>query len=80
MSNNPLEERPSLSIIRHYNASPEKVWRSWTDPEAMKEWWKPDDTFSSLITEADVRVGGSFRVLMISPEGKSTASAASILK
>jgi uncharacterized protein YndB with AHSA1/START domain len=70
MPTNPLDERPSLSITRRYNASPEKVWRAWTDPEAMKEWWRPDDTFSPVVTEADVRVGGHFRVLMVSPEGK----------
>lgn len=70
MPSNPPEERPSLSITRHYNASPEKVWHAWTDPEAMKRWWRPDDTFSTAVTEADVRVGGRFRVRMISPEGK----------
>lgn len=69
MPNNPLEERPSFSITRHYNASPEKVWHAWTDPEAMKRWWRPDATFSTPVTAADVRVGGRFRVLMISPEG-----------
>jgi uncharacterized protein YndB with AHSA1/START domain len=70
MPNNPLEKRPSLSITRHYNASPEEVWRAWTDPEAMRQWWRPDDTFSTPVIEADVRVGGRFRVLMISAEGK----------
>ena len=69
MSNNPLEERPSLSITRHYNAAPEKVWRAWTDPEAMKRWWKPDENYSSLVTEADVHVGGRFHILAISSEG-----------
>jgi uncharacterized protein YndB with AHSA1/START domain len=70
MPDDPLEERPSLSITRYYNASPEKMWRAWTDLEAMKEWWKPDDTYSPVVTEADVRVGGRFHVRMISPEGK----------
>lgn len=70
MPNNPLEERPSLSITRHYNASPEKVWRAWTDPEALKEWFKPDDSFSVPLAETDVRVGGRFSVLMVSSEGE----------
>lgn len=70
MPNNPLEERPSLSITRHYNASPEKVWRAWTDPEALKAWFKPEDVFTIAAAEADVRVGGRFRVLMISGDGK----------
>jgi uncharacterized protein YndB with AHSA1/START domain len=70
MPDNPLEKRPSLSITRHYNAALEKVWRAWTDPEAMKEWWKPDDNYSWVVTEADVQVGGSFRILMVAPDGK----------
>jgi uncharacterized protein YndB with AHSA1/START domain len=36
----------------------------------MKEWWRPDDTFTTLLAEADVRVGGRFRVLMKSAEGE----------
>lgn len=70
MPNNPLEERPSLSITRHYSASPAKVWHAWTDPEALKEWFRPDDSFSVPLAEADVRVGGRFRVLMVSSEGE----------
>jgi len=70
MPDNPLEKRPSLSITRHYNASLEKVWRAWTDPEAMKEWWKPDDNYSWVVAEADVQVGGRYRIRMVAPEGK----------
>jgi uncharacterized protein YndB with AHSA1/START domain len=70
MPDNPLEDGPSLSITRHYKASPEKVWRAWTDLEAMKLWWKPDNSYSPVVTEADVRVGGRFHIRMISPGGK----------
>jgi uncharacterized protein YndB with AHSA1/START domain len=64
------EDRPSLSFTRNYDASPEEVWRAWTEPEALKVWLKPEDAFSILVAEADVRVGGHFRLLMISGEGK----------
>ncbi len=70
MPNSPVEKRPSLSITRHYNASPEKIWRAWTDAKALMEWFKPDDSFSIPLAETDVRVGGRFRVVMVSPEGK----------
>ena len=36
-----LETKPSLSLRRHYPVAPEKVWRAWTDPEAVKRWWGP---------------------------------------
>ena len=36
-----LAEKPSLSLQRHYPVAPEKVWRAWTDPQALKRWWGP---------------------------------------
>jgi uncharacterized protein YndB with AHSA1/START domain len=64
------KERPSLTLTRRFEAPPQKVWRAWTDPEAMKQWWRPDETFSTLLTEADVRVGGRFRVVMKDAKGE----------
>ena len=70
MPNSSPNKRPSLSITRYFDASPEKVWRAWTDPEALKVWFKPEDAFTITAVEADVRVGGRFRVQMISGDGK----------
>jgi uncharacterized protein YndB with AHSA1/START domain len=64
-----LGKRPSLTLRRTYAVSPDKVWRAWTDPQALKLWFKPDG-FSVLAAEADVRIGGRFRVLMKDPEGR----------
>ena len=36
-----LAEKPSLSLTRNYPVTPEKVWRAWTDPQALKRWWGP---------------------------------------
>ena len=63
-------DRPSLALTRTYDASPEAVWRAWTDPEALKVWFKPEDAFTIAAAEADVRVGGRFRIRMISGEGE----------
>ncbi|MGH8631356.1 MAG: SRPBCC family protein [Burkholderiales bacterium] len=41
-----LKEKPSLSLTRRSNATPEKVWRAWTDPQALKQWFGPDDSKS----------------------------------
>lgn len=70
MANSTVNERPSLSLTRSYKASPEKVWRAWTDPQALKEWFRPDAAFSTPIAEADVRVGGRFRIVMKDPKGE----------
>ena len=60
-----VSERPSLKVNRFYPVAPEKVWRAWTDARALGQWFRPDASFSIAIAESDVRVGGSFRVLMI---------------
>jgi len=62
--------RPALTLSRHYPVAPEKVWRAWTDPQAIAQWFRPDASFSVPVAEADVRVGGRFRVLMLDAKGE----------
>jgi uncharacterized protein YndB with AHSA1/START domain len=65
-----LVEKPSLTFNRHYPVAPEKVWRAWTDPEAIKRWWGPGDNQPVSVAQLDVRVGGRFRVVFGGPEGR----------
>lgn len=64
------DEQSSLTVTRVYPVAPEKVWRAWTDPQALGQWFRPDASFSIPLAEADVRVGGGFRVLMIDAKGE----------
>lgn len=36
----------------------------------MKRWFAPDDAFSVPVAEADVRVGGRYRIVMRAPDGE----------
>jgi len=63
-------ERPTLNVSRFYPVAPEKVWRAWTDPRALGQWFRPDASFSIPLAEADVRDGGRFRVLMVNAKGE----------
>ena len=38
-------KKPSLNIVRHLKATPEKVWHALTQPEALKQWMGPADDF-----------------------------------
>jgi len=69
MEDNKLEEKPSLSLSRSFNSSPEKVWRAWTDPKALTHWFGPDAGKVSLV-ETDVRVGGRFHVVFSTLDGE----------
>ena len=62
--------RHSLRLERFYPVAPEKVWRAWTDAQALGQWFRPDASFSIPLAEADVRVGGRFRVLMVDAKGE----------
>jgi len=65
-----LAEKPFLSLERHYAAAPEKVWRAWTDPEAIKRWWGPGTPHDPVsLAQLDVRVGGRFRIVFGGPKG-----------
>src|SRR3954463_9700201 len=62
-------EKPILTMQRHYAVAPGKVWRAWTEAEALARWFKPD-RFTVALAQADARVGGHYRVLMKDPDGK----------
>lgn len=64
----PTSDR-ELVLTRLINASPDKVFRAWTEPELMKQWFTPRP-FTTPVVETDVRPGGSSFILMRSPEGQ----------
>lgn len=66
-----LDEKPSLNLTRSYPVPPEKVWRAWTDPEAVKKWWGPGAGEPVSLAELDIRVGGRFRIVFGGPDGKA---------
>jgi uncharacterized protein YndB with AHSA1/START domain len=51
------------------DTTPDKVWRCWTEPELMKQWFAPKP-WTTPVVENDVRPGGSCLVVMRSPEGQ----------
>jgi uncharacterized protein YndB with AHSA1/START domain len=64
-----LAEKPALNLQRHYPVAPEKVWRAWTDPQALKQWWGPGGPEAVSLVQLDVRVGGRFRIVFGGPQG-----------
>jgi uncharacterized protein YndB with AHSA1/START domain len=60
----------SLQIKRTLAAPREKVFRAFTEPEALKQWWMPGEGFSVPSAEVDLRVGGAYRIGMKNPKGK----------
>jgi uncharacterized protein YndB with AHSA1/START domain len=55
-------------ITRLINASAERVYQAWTDPEQVRQWWGPDG-FTLTTHEMDVKPGGVWRFIMHGPDG-----------
>lgn len=51
-----------IRFERVVNATPEGAFRHWVDPEALRRWYAPDDSWIVETAEADLRVGGAWRV------------------
>ncbi len=65
-----LGERPELRLVRRYPVGPEKVWRAWTDPQALSAWFGPGESHSVTLAELDVREGGRYRIRFHTPDGE----------
>jgi uncharacterized protein YndB with AHSA1/START domain len=57
-----------IITTRVLNASRELVWKAWTDPKHVAEWWGPNG-FTNTIHEMDVRPDGVWRFIMHGPDG-----------
>ena len=56
---------PELDLVveRVIHAPRERVWRAWTDPQQLGEWWVPAPTLCR-VTALELRPGGAFETLM----------------
>ena len=58
-----------LILTRLLDAPAEALFRCWTTPALMKQWFAPKP-YTTPIVETDVRPGGASTVVMKSPEGQ----------
>ncbi|MEQ1663293.1 MAG: SRPBCC family protein [Thiobacillus sp.] len=59
-----------LTFERIVDVPPSLVWRAWTEPALLKQWFCPLP-WTTIDAELDVRPGGMFRTTMQSPEGQT---------
>jgi uncharacterized protein YndB with AHSA1/START domain len=58
-----------LVLTRIIDLPPQKLFRAWTEPELLKQWFCPRPWGVARAT-LDVRPGGICNVVMLSPEGQ----------
>lgn len=57
-----------LRIERVFDAPRQLVWKVWTTPELIMQWWGPE-YFTSPICIVDLQVGGKYLFCMRGPDG-----------
>ena len=58
-----------MTITRVFDAPRALVWKAWTNPEYVMQWWGPKG-FTAPFCRMDFRVGGKFLCCMRSPDGQ----------
>jgi len=63
-----VSEQFDLVLERILDAPPALLWRAWTRPEHIRQWWAPRP-YQTPEVEIDLRPGGSFYTRMTGPDG-----------
>jgi uncharacterized protein YndB with AHSA1/START domain len=64
----PFAAKADLVLRRTFDAPRKLVFKAWTDPKHLAQWWGPRG-FTTEIHEMDVRPGGVWRYVMRGPDG-----------
>lgn len=60
-----------LVVTRIFNGPARIVFEAWTTPELFRRWWVPKSFGISIISyEADIRTGGTYRIVMGHPSSE----------
>ena len=62
------KEEHELVVTRVFDAPRELVFKAWTDPKIVAQWWGPH-RFTNPVCELDPRPGGAIRIHMRGPDG-----------
>ena len=58
-----------LVVTSDFPAPVERLWRLWTDPRQLEQWWGPPG-YPATFTDATFEPGGRVSYYMTSPEGE----------
>src|SRR5215467_7172043 len=69
MPESTVSEIERMVVTRVFDAPRELVWKAWTDPKYVMQWWGPNGC-TSPFCEMDFRVGGKFLICGRMPDGQ----------
>lgn len=62
-------DKNTLTVTRTFDAPLKSVWRAWTDPELLDQWWAPSP-WKSETKRMEFKEGGSRLYAMVGPKGE----------
>lgn len=65
-----MDTKRDLQLQRDVDVPVSSVWRAWTTPTLLLEWFCPKP-WKVVECDIDLRPGGAFRTVMQSPEGQN---------
>lgn len=60
--------KQELTVTRVFDAPPELVFKAWTDPKLIAQWWGPRE-YTTTVEKMEVRPGGSWRFVHSNGQG-----------
>lgn len=63
------EDTHELTLTRFIDAPRQALWRCWTEPELIKQWFTPRP-WTTPVVEVDVRPGGASHMIFRGPAGE----------
>lgn len=61
----------AVRLVRSFNATPERVFAAWTQPDQIARWFGPKG-FTMEVDAMKVAPGGLYRFAMTPPDGSAT--------
>ncbi len=71
MSDAAVTATRTITVRRHYQAPPARVFAAWTTPEMVDAWWGPAG-FTTRVHTLEARPGGRFHFEMTAPTGTAS--------
>ncbi len=63
------KENNTIEVKREFEGRLPLVWRAWTTPELLDQWWGPEP-WRAETKSMDFREGGDWLYAMVGPEGE----------